>query len=113
MQGSPGSSLYNDKIGITVIRREGESIDTMLKRFKRKVQKSEILREYRSRVEYLKPSVAKRKKRHDARRRDARDALKLEKQLMKKQKRSKKFRAAGVDRVLTFDTNIITQEVKP
>lgn len=42
--------------------RKNESIDRALKRFKRQVNESGVLNEYRSRTEYIKPSVRKREK---------------------------------------------------
>ena len=41
--------------------KEGESIDRALKRYKRKVQNTKILRELRKRKEFVKPSVQRRK----------------------------------------------------
>ena len=76
--------------GITVIKRESESIESLLRRFKRKVNKSEILKEARDRMEYLKPSVAKRKKKTEARKRNERDHAKIEKDQIKRQKKIKK-----------------------
>ena len=40
--------------------KENESIDKALKRFKKKFEKTGILRELRSRTSYEKPSVARR-----------------------------------------------------
>jgi small subunit ribosomal protein S21 len=41
--------------------KEGENIDRALKRFKRKFEKTGIIKELRSRQAFEKPSVAKRK----------------------------------------------------
>ncbi|MCS7013112.1 MAG: 30S ribosomal protein S21 [Chloroherpetonaceae bacterium] len=41
---------------------EGESIDKMLKRFKKKYERAGILKEYRRRTYYTKPSVEERLK---------------------------------------------------
>lgn len=60
--------------------REGESIERALKRFKRKVEQSGILKEVRKREHYLKPSVKKKLK---ARAAEAR-ARKREKRLQQK-----------------------------
>ena len=46
-------------------RRPGESVDDLLRRFKRAVIREGILLEYRSRTAYMKPGERKRKK-HDA-----------------------------------------------
>lgn len=78
------------EIGICVITRESENIESLLKRFKRKVTKSEILKEYKEKTEYLKPSVSKRKKSIDARRRDAKEQAKAEKDIQKRKKKIKK-----------------------
>lgn len=40
--------------------KENESIDRALKRFKKKFEKTGVLRELRSRTHYKKPSVARR-----------------------------------------------------
>ena len=47
----------------TVRSRDGESIESLLRRFKRKVEASGILKEARRREFYVKPSVAKKVKR--------------------------------------------------
>ena len=80
----------NKEFGICVTTRESESIESLLRRFKRKVTKSEILKEYRDHTEYLKPSVKKRKKSLDARRRDLKELAKAEKDMQKRRKKFKK-----------------------
>ncbi len=40
--------------------KEGESIDRALKRFKRKFDQTKMMREIRSRKEFVKPSVKRR-----------------------------------------------------
>lgn len=47
---------------LTTIVKKNESIERALKRFKRQVNESNVLNEYRSRTEYVKPSVKKREK---------------------------------------------------
>ena len=47
---------------------DGESLESALKRFKKKVQKAGILTEIRRREHYEKPSVKKKRKRIQARR---------------------------------------------
>lgn len=51
---------------VTVYRKNGEEINSMLKRFKRKVEKSGHLNELKERKYYLKPSVVKRKQKQNA-----------------------------------------------
>jgi small subunit ribosomal protein S21 len=75
------------EIGVCVITRESESIESLLKRFKRKVIKSDILKDCKRTTEYVKPSVEKRRKSLEARRRKIKEQLKLEKEFQKKKKR--------------------------
>jgi len=49
-----------------VVRRDNESLEDALKRFKREVSKGGVLREARRRTHYEKPSEAKKRKREDA-----------------------------------------------
>ena len=48
---------------------DGESLESALRRFKKKVQKAGILTEVRRREHYEKPSVKKKRKRAQARKR--------------------------------------------
>ncbi|MDR2138009.1 MAG: 30S ribosomal protein S21 [Tannerella sp.] len=48
---------------IVVPLKEGESIERALKKFKRKFEKTGVVKELRSRQAFIKPSVAKRKQR--------------------------------------------------
>ena len=52
-----------------VIVGENESLENALKRFKRKCQKDGIIGDIRRKVEYTKPSVARKKKSDNARKR--------------------------------------------
>lgn len=52
---------------------ENESLDNALKRFKRQCASSGILREIRQREHYEKPSVKKKKKAEEARRKNRRN----------------------------------------
>ncbi len=60
-------------IGIQV--QENENIDRALKRFKKKYERSGILKEYKKRTFYLKPSIEKRMERMKARRRALKEAM--------------------------------------
>lgn len=82
------------EMGICVIARKDESIESLIRRFKRKVSKSEILKEYREHEEFVKPSIAKRRKSLNARIRNEKEKLKNEKEL---EKRRKKFKREGLD----------------
>lgn len=48
---------------IVVPLKEGENIEKALKKFKRKFEKTGIVKELRSRQAFIKPSVEKRKQR--------------------------------------------------
>ncbi|MDR1332356.1 MAG: 30S ribosomal protein S21 [Tannerella sp.] len=48
---------------IIVPLKEGESIEKALKKFKRKFEKTGVVKELRSRQAFVKPSVEKRKER--------------------------------------------------
>jgi small subunit ribosomal protein S21 len=54
---------------IKVAVQEGESIDKILKRFKKKYEKAGILKEFRKRGFFVKPSVKRRMKKAKAIRR--------------------------------------------
>ncbi|MBZ4652592.1 MAG: ribosomal protein [Proteiniphilum sp.] len=51
---------------IVVQLKEGENIERALKKFKRKYEKTGVVKELRSRQAYIKPSVAKRKRKQHA-----------------------------------------------
>ena len=61
--------VYKKKeVTLSEVRIEdGESLESALKRFKKKVQKAGILTEIRRREHYEKPSVKKKRKRAQAR----------------------------------------------
>lgn len=47
---------------LKIIVRDGDTIEKALKQFKRKVNNTKLVKELRERQEYVKPSVAARKK---------------------------------------------------
>jgi len=59
-------------IGITIA--DNENIDKALKRFKKKYERSGILKEYKKRTFYVKPSIEKRMDRIKAKRRASRES---------------------------------------
>ena len=74
-------NLVNDKkMGLVVIRRENEDIESLIKRFKKKVNNSGILREVKNHSAYEKPSIFKKRKRKEA-------AIRREKDEQKQQKK--------------------------
>jgi len=52
-----------------VSARDGESVDKLLRRFKKKVEAAGILKEVRRREHYIKPSIRKKQKRAAAEKR--------------------------------------------
>lgn len=67
----------DEKKGLVVIARYDESIDSLIKRFKKKVNRSGILREFKDSTVYQKPSEKKKRKRIEAAIRRSKDDQKL------------------------------------
>jgi small subunit ribosomal protein S21 len=63
-------------VGITL--QDNENIDRALKRFKKKYERSGILKEYKKRTAYTKPSIEKRMDRIKAQRRASREGFSRE-----------------------------------
>jgi small subunit ribosomal protein S21 len=68
-----------NEFGLVVVRRENEDIESLLKRFKKKVTKNGIFRELKLKSFYEKPSVLKKRKKIEAMARLRKEQLKLEK----------------------------------
>jgi small subunit ribosomal protein S21 len=68
---------FDEKKGIVVIARYDESADSLIKRFKKKVNRSGILKEYKNSTVYLKPSLKKKRKRIEAAIRKSKDEQKI------------------------------------
>ena len=63
-------------IGVTI--QSNENIDRALRRFKKKYERSGILREYKKRTAFMKPSVEKRLSRLKAARRQHKASQEME-----------------------------------
>lgn len=63
-------------IGVTI--QTNENIDRALKRFKKKYERSGILREFKKRTAFMKPSIEKRMSRLKAERRQHRATMEQE-----------------------------------
>ncbi len=63
-------------IGVTI--QNNENIDRALKRFKKKYERSGVLREFKKRTAFMKPSVEKRLSRLKAERRQHRASMEAE-----------------------------------
>jgi small subunit ribosomal protein S21 len=59
---------------VGIILQENESIDKALKRFKKKYERSGVLKEFKKRTFYVKPSIEKRMERIKAHRRASRES---------------------------------------
>ncbi len=60
-------------IGVTL--QSNENIDRALKRFKKKYERSGVLREYKKRTAFMKPSIEKRMQRLKAARRQMKSSM--------------------------------------
>ena len=60
------NNIFNRSKMIVVPVKEGENIEKALKKFKRKFEKTGIVKELRSRQQFDKPSVVKRLKKEHA-----------------------------------------------
>lgn len=65
----------DERSGVCVVRRKDETIEELIRRFKKKFSKSGIVKELRDRMYYEKPSETKRKKRLQAIRNARKDEL--------------------------------------
>jgi len=77
-----------ERSGICVIRRKGESDDELLKRFRKKFSKSGLAKELRDRMYYEKPSDKRRRKKMQSIRLIQREQKKMEEM----QERYEKFK---------------------
>lgn len=71
-----GRKVVKELIGVTI--QNNENIDRALKRFKKKYERSGVLREYKKRTAFMKPSVEKRLSRLKAERRQHRASMEAE-----------------------------------
>ena len=69
----PNQGRWEKLVGINI--SENENIDRALKRFKKKYERSGILKEYKKRTFFTKPSIEKRMERIKAKRRAYKDNL--------------------------------------
>jgi len=82
--------------GICVIRRKGEDVEDLMRRFRKKYSKSGIAKELRDRMHFEKPSDKKRRKKQQSIRLKKREEEKIEKAAVRitkiRQKRANKAR---------------------
>ena len=93
-------SYYNrrEKTGVCVVRRKNESDEDLIRRFRKKFSKSGIMKEYKEKMYFEKPSDKKRRKRAQAalirkqeEEKRERFAKKREKQRRKMQKQKRRL----------------------
>jgi small subunit ribosomal protein S21 len=82
----------DERSGICVIKRKGESDEELLKRFRKKYTKSGIAKELRDRMYFEKPSAKKKRKRMQSIRMLQREQEKIEEQQVKYEKSKNKQR---------------------
>jgi small subunit ribosomal protein S21 len=99
--------------GICVVRKKNESIDELLKRFRKRYSKSGLARELRERMAFEKPSNRRRRKRAQAQRLREKDDEKLkemhERYTKKKQQYARK-ESTHHDRSARYKNNSKTVE---
>jgi len=97
-----------ERLGICVVKKRGENADDLLRRFKKKVSKSGIIRESKEKMRYEKPSDKKRRKKAQSLRLIMKEKLKAEKLKRKSRKyREKKKRERDKSQ---NENNVITTE---
>lgn len=74
---------------VTVVKREGETTDKLIRRFKKACEKADLMKDMRRKDYYVAPSLKKRLKSKEAEKRRRRDARRAEKNYLKWQKRKK------------------------
>jgi len=79
----------DEKSGICVVKRKDESVEDLIKRFKKKFGKSGITKEVKEKMYFEKPSDKKRRKRSQSIRNIQQEKLK-EEQAIKNRKKTKK-----------------------
>ncbi|MGE5401395.1 MAG: 30S ribosomal protein S21 [Ignavibacteriales bacterium] len=60
---------------VGIVLQDNESIDKALKRFKKKYERSGVLKEFKKRTFFVKPSIEKRMERIKAQRRASRENM--------------------------------------
>lgn len=91
-------NYYNrrEKAGICVVKRKNESDEDFIRRFRKKFSKSGIMREYKEKMYFEKPSDKKRRKRAQSALRRKQEDEKREKYLKKKSKTTIKKESKNV-----------------
>lgn len=81
-----------EKTGICVVKRKGEPDESLLRRFRKKFAKSGIMKEYKEKMYFEKPSDKKRRKRAQAAQIRRQEEEKREKFQKKQEKYNRKMK---------------------
>jgi small subunit ribosomal protein S21 len=84
-------NFSEERLGICVVKRKGESTEDLIRRFKKKFSKSGIIKELREKMYYEQPCIAKKKKRAQAILARKRDEEKMVKEYRRFRKRRKEM----------------------
>jgi small subunit ribosomal protein S21 len=82
---------------ICVVKRDGESVEDLIKRFKKKFSKSGVIKDLKEKMYYEKPSDRKRRKRSQAKRLREKEELKV-KNYKERNLKYKKKQEGGFDK---------------
>ena len=74
---------------VTVVKREGETTDKVIRRFKKACERADLMKDLRRNDYYIAPSLKKQLKSKEAEKRRRREAIRAEKNYLKWQKRKK------------------------
>jgi small subunit ribosomal protein S21 len=84
-------NFSEERLGVCVVKRKGESTEDLIRRFKKKFSKSGIIKELREKMYYEQPCIAKKKKRAQAILARKRDEEKMVKEYRRFRKRRKEM----------------------
>lgn len=85
-------NFSEERLGICVVRRKGESTEELIRRFKKKFSKSGVIKELREKMYYEQPCIAKKKKKAQAILARKKDEEKIVKEYSRFRKRRKEMK---------------------
>lgn len=84
-------NFSEERLGVCVVKRKGESTEELIRRFKKKFSKSGIIKELREKMYYEQPCIAKKRKRAQAILARKRDEEKIVREYRRFRKRRKEM----------------------
>lgn len=84
-------NFSEERFGVCVVKRKGESTEELIRRFKKKFSKSGIIKELREKMYYEQPCIAKKKKKAQAILARKKDEEKIVKEYRRFRKRRKEM----------------------